>query len=130
MRDFVARSGAVIAPHGKTTMAPQLFGQQVNDGAWAITLATPHQLAVARDFGFQRIILANQLVGKQMIRYVLAELKRDPNLDFYCIVDSEANVAQLVAAQLLDNALIAAGLLDDARGTIQRMNSLMEKAMG
>ena len=98
MRDFVARSGAVIAPHGKTTMAPQLFGQQVNDGAWAITLATPHQFAVARDFGFSRIILANQLVGKQMIRYVLDELKRDPALDFYCIVDSEANVAQLAAA--------------------------------
>ncbi len=98
MRDFVARSGAVIAPHGKTTMAPQLFGQQVNDGAWAITLATPHQFAVARDFGFSRIILANQLVGKQMIRYVLDELRRDPSLDFYCIVDSEANVAQLAAA--------------------------------
>jgi D-serine dehydratase len=98
MRDFVARSGAVIAPHGKTTMAPQLFSQQMHDGAWAITLATAHQIAVARDFGFQRIILANQLVGKQMIRYVLDELKRDPNFDFYCIVDSEANVAQLAAA--------------------------------
>jgi len=98
MRDFVARSGAVIAPHGKTTMAPQLFGQQVDDGAWAITVATPQQMAVARDFGFQRIILANQLVGRQAIRYVFDELKRDPALDFYCIVDSEANVAQLVAA--------------------------------
>lgn len=98
MRDFVARSGAVIAPHGKTTMAPQLFGQQVDDGAWAITVATAHQIAVARDFGFQRIILANQLVGKQMIRYVLDELKRDPGLEFFCIVDSEANVAQLAAA--------------------------------
>ena len=30
----------------------------------------------------------------------------------------------------LDNALISAGLLDDARETIRRMNSLMEKAMG
>lgn len=98
MRDFVARSGAVIAPHGKTTMAPQLFGQQMDGGAWAITLATAHQFAVARDFGFSRIILANQLVGRQMIRYVLDELKRDPALDFYCIVDSEANVAQLAAA--------------------------------
>jgi len=98
MRDFVARSGAVIAPHGKTTMAPQLFGQQVDDGAWAITVATAHQIAVARNFGFQRIILANQLVGKQMTRYVLDELKRDPGLEFFCIVDSEANVAQLAAA--------------------------------
>ena len=42
---------------------------------------------------------------------------------------SQPELAQLVAAQLLDNALISAGLLDDARGTIQRMNRLMEKAM-
>ena len=65
MRDFVARSGAVIAPHGKTTMAPQLFNMQLADGAWAITVATTQQMAVARDFGVSRIILANQLVGKQ-----------------------------------------------------------------
>ena len=44
--------------------------------------------------------------------------------------ESQPEVAKLVAAQLLDNALISAGLLDDARETIRRMNSLMEKAMG
>ncbi len=44
--------------------------------------------------------------------------------------ETEPAVAKLVAAQLLDNALISAGLLDDARETIRRMNSLMEKAMG
>ena len=46
------------------------------------------------------------------------------------IRESNPEVAKLVAAQLLDNALISAGLLDDARQTIHRMNSLMEKAMG
>jgi len=45
-------------------------------------------------------------------------------------VDSNPELAGLVARQLLDNALIAAGLLDDARDTISRMNTLMEKAMG
>lgn len=44
--------------------------------------------------------------------------------------ESNPEVAKLVASQLLDNALISAGLLDDARETIRRMNSLMEKAMG
>lgn len=44
--------------------------------------------------------------------------------------ESKPDVAKLVASQLLDNALISAGLLDDARETIRRMNSLMEKAMG
>ena len=33
-------------------------------------------------------------------------------------------------AMRLDNALIAAGLLEDARDTVSRMNTLMAKAMG
>ena len=44
--------------------------------------------------------------------------------------DSNPDLARLVARQLLDNALIAAGLLEDARDTVSRMNTLMEKAMG
>lgn len=44
--------------------------------------------------------------------------------------EGNPEVAGLVARQLLDNALIAAGLLDDARDTVARMNRLMEKAMG
>jgi D-serine dehydratase len=95
MRRFLEESGAVIAPHGKTTMSPQLFDRQMQDGAWAITVATAHQLQVAREFGFQRIVLANQLIGRQAIRYVLDELRRDPGFDFYCLVDSTANVARL-----------------------------------
>jgi D-serine dehydratase len=98
MRDFLARSGAVIAPHGKTTMSPQLFADQFDDGAWAITVATAQQLQVARDFGARRVILANQLVGKQAIRYVLDELRRDPAFDFYCLVDSVRGVDLLAEA--------------------------------
>lgn len=44
--------------------------------------------------------------------------------------DTNPEVAKLVSQQLLDNALIAAGLLEDARDTVKRMNALMEKAMG
>jgi molecular chaperone HtpG len=44
--------------------------------------------------------------------------------------DANPELAKLVALQLLDNALIAAGLLEDARDTVSRMNTLMEKAMG
>ncbi len=43
--------------------------------------------------------------------------------------DSNPELAGMVALQLLDNALISAGLLEDARDTISRMNTLMEKAM-
>jgi D-serine dehydratase len=58
------------------------------------------QLRICRDFGIKRVVLANQLVGRQAMRYVLGELKRDPGFDFYCVVDSIANVEQLAAAAL------------------------------
>jgi D-serine dehydratase len=43
MKSFLGQGGVLIAPHGKTTMAPELFDLQLADGAWAITLSTPHQ---------------------------------------------------------------------------------------
>jgi D-serine dehydratase len=97
MRAFLARTGAMIAPHGKTPMSPQLFDLQLEGGAWAITLATVQQIAVARRYGVRRIVLANQLVGKQAIAYVLGEIKRDPQFDFYCLVDSVENAEALAA---------------------------------
>ncbi len=98
MTEFLRRSGACIAPHGKTTMSPQLFRRQLGDGAWAITVATVHQLQVCRRYGFGRIVMANQLVGRQAVRYVLDELRRDPEFDFYALVDSVELVDRLAAA--------------------------------
>ncbi|HEY1723073.1 MAG TPA: alanine racemase [Magnetospirillaceae bacterium] len=95
MREFLARTGAVIAPHGKTTMSPQLFAKQFDDGAWAITVATAQQMKVAHRFGVERIVIANQLIGKQAIRYAFEALKADPKLDLYCLVDSVENVTAL-----------------------------------
>src|ERR1700756_2017987 len=62
MRDFTASTGVLLAPHGKTTMAPQIFAQQLDAGAWGITVATVHQLAVCASFGVRRVIMANQLL--------------------------------------------------------------------
>ncbi len=98
MSRFLALSGAVMAPHGKTTMSPQLFATQLAHGAWGITLATVQQVQVARRFGVSRIVLANQLVGRQAIRYVLDELHRDPAFELYCLVDSVEGVRLLADA--------------------------------
>lgn len=98
MAGFLDAAGAVMAPHGKTTMSPQLFQRQLDDGAWAITVATVHQIQVCRRFGFDRIVLANQLVGRQAIRYVLDALEADANFDFYCLVDSREGVEMLARA--------------------------------
>lgn len=95
---FLALSGAVLAPHGKTTMSPQLFRRQLDDGAWAITLGNIAQVQVARRFGVPRILLANQLVGRQAIDFVLRELRRDPGFEFLCLVDSLEGVRLLAEA--------------------------------
>jgi len=44
-------------------------------------------------------------------------------------VEKKRDLAETVARQLLDNALMAAGLLEDARDTVSRMYALMEKAI-
>ena len=98
MRAFLARTGAAVAPHGKTTMSPQLFARQMVDGAWAMTVATIQQLQVARHYGFERIVMANQLIGRQAIGYALDELARDPAFELYSLVDSVAHIQALASA--------------------------------
>lgn len=98
MQRFVALTGALLCPHGKTTMSPELFARQLADGAWGITAATVSHVRAYRQFGIDRIFLANQLVGRGNIDWVLAELARDPSFEFYALVDSVAGVALLAEA--------------------------------
>jgi D-serine dehydratase len=95
MRAFCERHGVELAPHGKTTMSPQLFGAQLANGAWGITLANAVQAQAAHRFGVRRVLIANQLVARSDVRAVLQLLHGDP--DFECIVlaDSLAGVARL-----------------------------------
>ncbi|ELP61390.1 amino acid deaminase [Streptomyces turgidiscabies] len=103
METYAARHGLVFAPHGKTSMAPQLFHRQIEHGAWGITLAVPHQVRVARAFGIQRVFLANELVDPAALRWIAAELAGDPDFRFVCYVDSVRGV------ELMDAALTGAG---------------------
>ncbi|KAA6462061.1 amino acid deaminase [Acidobacteria bacterium AB60] len=96
MRTFISEYGLKLAPHGKTTMAPQLFQMQLEGGAWGITLATAHQTFVAHEHGVRRVLMANQLVGRQNMEMV-STLLRDPGFTYYCLVDSPALVHQLNA---------------------------------
>src|SRR5471032_2074616 len=94
MQAFVAEYGVKLAPHGKTTMAPQLFRKQLETGAWGITLATAHQVRAAYHGGVSRILMANQLVGRHNMM-MIAELLSDHDFEFFCLVDSVAGVEQL-----------------------------------
>jgi len=94
MQQFANHYQVKLAPHGKTTMTPALFKLQLQAGAWAITLATAPQVVAAYDHGSKRIMMANQLVGKQNMRLICGLLLKG-DFEFYCLVDSVENVKQL-----------------------------------
>ncbi|MNB78821.1 D-threonine aldolase [compost metagenome] len=96
MKAFLRTTGARIAPHVKTTMSPQLFRSQLEDGAWALTAATANQVAVLRAFGVPRILIANQLVGRQNIALIYDELERVEGAELIVIVDSVATLDALI----------------------------------
>ncbi|WP_431960084.1 amino acid deaminase [Actinacidiphila sp. bgisy160] len=95
---WAGEHGLAFAPHGKTSMAPQLFARQLGHGAWGITAATPHQVRVYRAFGVRRVFLANELVDAAALRWVSRELAGDPEFRFLCYVDSVRGVELMDAA--------------------------------
>jgi D-serine dehydratase len=88
MRRYTQSAGVELAPHGKTTMAPQLFDMQLAAGAWGITCATAAHLRLYRRFGVPRIVMANQLLDADSVQFVARQLAEDPGFEFYGIVDS------------------------------------------
>lgn len=98
MRKFIEGNGVRLCPHGKTSMAPQLFQRQLADGAWGITAATIAHLRVYRHHGIKRVLFANQLIGDADIDYVFRELQEYPDFDFYCLVDSLDSLVLLTQA--------------------------------
>ncbi|WP_199821290.1 amino acid deaminase [Streptomyces sp. NRRL B-3229] len=115
METYATRHGLAFAPHGKTTMAPQLFQRQIEHGAWGITLAVPHQVRVARAYGVQRVFLANELVDPAALRWIAGELAHDEDFRFVCYVDSVRGV------ELMDEAL---------RGASRPVDVVVELAAG
>jgi D-serine deaminase-like pyridoxal phosphate-dependent protein len=102
MAEYCRASGVDIAPHGKTTMAPQLWERQLAAGAWGITAATVDQVRVMRAVGVPRVLLANELVDPVSIAWVAAQLA-DPAFELTGYVDSHRSV------EILDEGLRAAG---------------------
>ncbi|MDQ3402375.1 MAG: alanine racemase, partial [Actinomycetota bacterium] len=98
MAAWCAGRGLALAPHGKTTMAPALFAKQLDHGAWAITAANAGQLRVYRAFGVSRVVLANQFLDPDGLRWLAAELDADPEFEFTCWVDSVRGVDLMTTA--------------------------------
>lgn len=95
MQDFAQRKGVSLAPHGKTTMSPELFRQQLQAGAWGLTFANVHQLRVGLAAGAQHAIIANQLVSDADLDGLDFLLSQHPQARVWFLVDSLAQLNAL-----------------------------------
>ena len=99
MADWCEQNGFLLAPHGKTTMCPQIFSRQMAAGAWAMTVATVPQAMVCFQSRIRRILIANQVVGGANVRLLADAMNREPGVEIFCLVDSVEGL-QLLTADL------------------------------
>ncbi len=95
MQAWIAEHDVELFPHGKTTMAPQLWERQLDAGAGGITGATPAQIRVMHDVGVPSVLLANELVDAAAIDHVA---RAENTMSFACWVDSTDGVSLLADA--------------------------------
>ena len=92
---WCADAGVDHAPHGKTTMSPQLVADQLAAGAWAITAATVAQTRIMHAWGVPRVVLANEVVDPAGLRWLAAA---DPGFEVFVLADSVAGVDRMSEA--------------------------------
>jgi D-serine dehydratase len=97
MQDFARSRGLGLAPHGKTSMSPQLFRQQLDAGAWGLTFATVTQAHLGIMAGVTRCLIANQVFSEVDLRGIDDLTRRYPNLRVIFLVDSLAQLALIEA---------------------------------
>ena len=95
MREFTQATGVAIAPHGKTTMCPQIFARQLDDGAWGMTVANVHQLGICVDIGVRRVIIANQVVARRDVARIVELMQQQRDLQVLFLIDSLAQLERV-----------------------------------
>ena len=92
MQAYAQRRGVHLAPHGKTTMSPELFRMQLDAGAWGISFATVFQLGVGVGAGVRRAIIANQVLVPADLAGLRMLLQAHADLQVWFLVDSLAQL--------------------------------------
>src|SRR5262245_66282534 len=95
---FCADHDISLAPHGKTTMSPEIAHRQLDAGAWAITASTASQARIYRAFGVPRIVIAHQVIDPAGVLWMWDELATNPSVELICLVDSLDGVRLMEAA--------------------------------
>lgn len=97
MQRYARHQGVDLAPHGKTTMSPELFARQLAAGAWGITFANVFQLRVGVFAGVRRALIANQAVQPVELAAIDALRRAHDGLRVVFLVDSAAQLAGIEA---------------------------------
>jgi D-serine dehydratase len=97
MRDFCAQRGLHLAPHGKTSMSPELWQLQLDVGAWGISFATVFQAAVGARHGVPVLLIANQVIQRAELDALAVLHAERPALRSMFLVDSVGQVDAIEA---------------------------------
>jgi len=97
MQNFVRERNIDLAPHGKTTMSPQLFRRQLDEGAWGLTFANVFQLRVGAESGVRQALIANQVITPGDLATLHALRQEFEGLRVVFLVDSLAQLAEIDA---------------------------------
>ena len=92
MKDFCEKRQLDIAPHGKTSMSPELYARQLDAGAWGISFANVFQASLGIRHGVKRIIIANQVYQQADLEALSVLLATYPDIRVYFLVDSVEQV--------------------------------------
>lgn len=89
MSRFCADRGLLLAPHGKTTMSPELWAMQLAHGAWGITFATVFQASIGvRQGRVERMLIANQVMQPAELDGLAMLRQEAPSMFAPFLVDS------------------------------------------
>ncbi len=97
MQKFAREQGVELAPHGKTSMSPQLFAAQLEAGAWGITFANVVQARLGLLAGVSRCLIANQVLAADDLAAIAALLREHAGARVLFLVDSLAQLALIEA---------------------------------
>ena len=97
MQKFAQSQGVDMAPHGKTSMSPQLLKRQLDQGAWGLTFATVAQMRAGITAGAKRLMIANQVITAIDLAGIQDMLREYPGLRIVFLVDSLAQLALIAA---------------------------------
>jgi len=112
MDAFCKKHNVELAPHVKTHMSPQLAKRQIENGAWGVTVANASQARTFLEFGFKKIIIANEVVNPDSIKYLSSQ---DAEIYFYIDSQEGFNIVEANAVNPV-NILLEIGKLAGRTG--------------